>query len=103
MAECSTILRFCRALQDGIQVSKQGFEVPIGELLRGPLKSMFRDTVTAKTVESLGMLKFSGIERIYADHLARRSDHTDVLFALLSLCWWRQKTASGPVESISKA
>jgi len=69
--------------------SKKGFEVPMGEFLRrGEVAEMFRDTVTRDAVASLGGLDFEGVERVYEAHLARRADHADVLFALLSLCWW---------------
>jgi len=70
---------------------KQGFEVPVGEFLRGPLRDMFHDTVTREAVESFGLLSFPAIETIYRDHLARHAEHADLLFALLSLCWWRRR------------
>lgn len=76
--------------------SKQGFEVPFGEYLRGPLRDLLCDVVTAKTVESFGLVRFEGIEQVLQDHLNRRSEHGDLLFALLSLCWWaRRKWVSG--------
>jgi|CXWL01.1.fsa_nt_gi asparagine synthase (glutamine-hydrolysing) len=68
---------------------KQGFEVPVGELLRGPLREMFRDTVRKETVESFGLLSYSVVESIYSDHENRRADHADLLWAILSLCWWQ--------------
>ncbi|MCC7293118.1 MAG: asparagine synthase (glutamine-hydrolyzing) [Phycisphaerales bacterium] len=71
---------------------KQGFEVPFGEYLRGPLRNLFGDVVTAKAVESFAFLRFEGIEQILQDHLNRRSEHGDLLFALLSLCWWSRRT-----------
>ena len=67
---------------------KQGFEVPIGEFLRGPLRDMFHDTVTRKVVESFGLLSYDAVTSIYAEHRDRRVEHADVLFAILSLCWW---------------
>lgn len=70
--------------------SKQGFEVPIGEFLRGRLREMFLDTVTRPVIESFGMLDYDAVQRVYADHCARRGEHADLLFALLSLCWWRR-------------
>ncbi len=72
---------------------KQGFEVPVGEYLRGPMRAMFHDTVTRAAVESFGFLSSDAVARLYADHAARRADHADVLFALLSLCWWRGRGA----------
>lgn len=74
---------------------KQGFEVPIGEFFRGPLRELFFDTVTPQAVESFGLLSYPAIETIYRDHAARRADHADLLFALLSLCWWWRRTGDG--------
>ena len=70
---------------------KQGFEVPMGELFRGPLGDMFQDVVNARVVDSFGILSFRGITDVFQQHRQRRTDHADLLFALLSLCWWRGK------------
>ena len=67
---------------------KMGFEVPIGEFLRGELRSMFHDVVTRETIDAIGWLDYGQIQRVYADHRRRRADHTDLLYTLLSLCWW---------------
>jgi len=70
--------------------TKQGFEVPIGEYLRGSLQPMFRDVVTRDVVDSFGLLSYAGIMALLDDHRAHRGEHADTLFALLSLCWWRR-------------
>ncbi len=70
---------------------KKGFELPMGEFLRGPLVPLFRDSVTRTTIESIGILHYDAIEAVFADHCARREDHADLLFALLSLCWWQDR------------
>ena len=67
---------------------KQGFELPIGEFLRGGLRELFHDTVDRETVDSIGLVSYDAIQRIYGEHVTRRAEHADVLFALLSLCWW---------------
>jgi len=66
---------------------KQGFEVPLGELFRGPLRDMLRDVVHRKQVESLGGLSYAGVERVIEGHCSGHADHADVLWALLTLCW----------------
>ncbi len=70
---------------------KQGFEVPMGELLRGPLRGLFLDTVRRDTVESFGLLSYPAVEEIYRAHCDRGADHADLLWALLSLCWWQNR------------
>jgi len=72
--------------------SKQGFEVPIGEYLRGPLRELFQDTVTRTAIDSLGILSYQAVQAIYDAHISRRGEHADLLFALLSLCHWRHST-----------
>lgn len=67
---------------------KRGFEVPIGEYFRGPLKDWFHEVVTRNRVESVGLISYPGVQRIFAEHLERKADHADLLFALLSLCHW---------------
>lgn len=74
--------------------SKRGFEAPIGELLRGPSRSLYRDTVTRAVVESFPSLSYAGLLRLETEHERRTADHGDVLFAMLSLCWWRNKRAT---------
>lgn len=78
-----------------LQRGKMGFEVPIGEFLRGWLSELFRDTVTREAVESFGLIDYDGVERVYADHCTQRAEHADLLYALFVLCRWhsRQRTA----------
>jgi asparagine synthase (glutamine-hydrolysing) len=68
---------------------KMGFELPIGEFLRGELRALFMDTVTRDRVEALAILDHGAIMDIYATHCAGRGEHADLLFALLALCWWQ--------------
>ncbi len=70
--------------------TKKGFEVPIGEFLRNELREMFMDTVTKPRLDSIGIVEYSAVQRIYNEHLDRRGEHADLLYALLSLCWWRR-------------
>jgi asparagine synthase (glutamine-hydrolysing) len=70
--------------------AKQGFEVPIGEYLRGPLLGMFRDVVARGTVDSLRIVNHAAVEALLQEHVSRRADHSEVLWALLTLCWWKR-------------
>lgn len=72
---------------------KQGFEVPIGELFRGPLREMFRDVVSPRSVSRFDALSYAGVQQVFESHCDRRGEHADVLFALLSLCWWDRRAA----------
>jgi asparagine synthase (glutamine-hydrolysing) len=70
---------------------RRGLEVPIGEFLRRPLRDLFRDVVDRKTVESFGWLDYDAVAALYETHCRRRDEFGDLLYALLVLCWWRQK------------
>lgn len=67
---------------------KMGFEVPVGEFLRNELRSMFMDTVTPAALARYG-LDHAIAERLYREHAGRHADHTELLWALLVLCWYR--------------
>jgi len=74
-----------------LERQKMGFELPVGEFLRDAWRELFLDSVTRDRIESLEVLDFGGVMRVYADHCARRGEYADLLFALLSLCWWRER------------
>lgn len=71
--------------------SKQGFEVPLGELFRGPLRELFHDVVTPGRLAEIGGITPTGVAAVYSAHEHRREDHADLLWALLSLCWWKAR------------
>ena len=70
---------------------KMGFEVPVGEFLRGELRDLYHDVVRAAALEDLGINPAVAV-RVYEAHAARREDYTELLWALLVLCWWKRKT-----------
>ncbi len=76
---------------------KAGFEVPVGEFLRHDLRDIFMDTVSEATISQFGFLRHDAIMDIYAQHCDRRGEHADLLFALLSLCWWARRYGVGNV------
>jgi asparagine synthase (glutamine-hydrolysing) len=73
---------------DILERSKMGFELPVGEWLRDELRPMFTGVVTREAIESIGSLNYGAVTRAYEQHTARRADHTELLYSLLSLCWW---------------
>jgi asparagine synthase (glutamine-hydrolysing) len=72
---------------------KMGFEVPVGEFLRRELRSMYSDVVTPSALSDLG-LNPPVAARLFDEHAARRADHTELLWALLVLCWWKRRSPS---------
>ncbi len=70
---------------------KMGFEVPVGEFFRKELREMFLDTVTRERLDGFGVFDSGEVLRLYEDHCAFRGEHTDLLFAIFSLCWWQMR------------
>jgi asparagine synthase (glutamine-hydrolysing) len=68
---------------------KMGFAVPIGRWFRGELKGMLRDLLLAKDSFAGTHFKKAEVERLLAEHAARK-DHSQRLYSLLMLeLWWR--------------
>ncbi|HNO78927.1 MAG TPA: asparagine synthase (glutamine-hydrolyzing) [Phycisphaerae bacterium] len=70
---------------------KMGFEVPVGEFFRRGLREMFLDTVTRERLDGFGVFDSGAVLKLYDDHCAFRGEYTDILFAILSLCWWQMR------------
>lgn len=77
-----------------LQRRKMGFEVPIGEFLRRELHDEYRDCVTPAALRELGITP-TAADNVFAEHLARRADHTELLWALFVLCRWHHGEARG--------
>ncbi len=69
---------------------KMGFEVPVGEFLRVELNDLYRQTVTPDTLRELGLNPDAAVA-LHKQHLARKQDHTPLLWSLLTVCHWWQK------------
>jgi asparagine synthase (glutamine-hydrolysing) len=79
---------------------KVGFDIPAHEWLRGPLRSLLVDTVTAGASEHAGLFNPAAIAAIVQRHLAKRANLGYQLWGLLILfLWmkkWRIQTATAP-------
>jgi asparagine synthase (glutamine-hydrolysing) len=72
-------------------LSKRGFEVPMGAWLRGPLKSVFADTLLGRK-ELVGLpIRHRQLARMFREHESRRGNHGRTLWTLLSLALWEEK------------
>jgi asparagine synthase (glutamine-hydrolysing) len=69
---------------------KQGFGVPIGPWLRGPLRHVMEERLAPERVARLGLFNVGVLNRLVADHLAGRRDHRKILWALLMFDAWRE-------------
>ena len=69
---------------------KRGFQIPMADWLRGPLRDVYREKVIDR-MELVGLPLDSGAaERLLTDHLSGRVDLSRSLWTLLSLALWEE-------------
>jgi asparagine synthase (glutamine-hydrolysing) len=74
---------------------KQGFGVPIGVWLRGPLRRVLEERLARERVAHLGLFDPAATARLIEEHVAGRRDHRKILWALLMLDAWREHYLPG--------
>ncbi len=70
---------------------KQGFSIPLGGWLRGPLRGTLRDTLLGDRARRRGWLRPEVIERMINQHITGERDHANRLWALLALELWARE------------
>jgi asparagine synthase (glutamine-hydrolysing) len=74
---------------------KQGFGVPIGQWLRGPLRPLLEETLGRERLRRVGLLAPDPIARLVSEHVAGHRDHRKVLWCLLTFELWRESYLPG--------
>jgi asparagine synthase (glutamine-hydrolysing) len=69
---------------------KQGFGVPWGPWLRGPLRQVLEQRLAPARVARLGLFDAEAIGCLLGEHLAGRRDHRKTLWALMMFDAWRE-------------
>ncbi len=70
---------------------KRGFNVPMPSWLAGNLRDFTRDVLSPQRVRRQGLFKPAAVERIVADHQARRRDFSRAIWTLLVLSVWQDE------------
>ena len=70
---------------------KQGFDVPISQWLRGPLRSAMTDYLSERAVRSAGLFRPEVVTRLVTEHLEGVADHGEPLWLLVALEAWRAR------------
>jgi asparagine synthase (glutamine-hydrolysing) len=73
--------------------TKAGFDAPIGAWLRGPLRSLVRDTLAPGPVARAGFLSSEAVQALVDDHESQRTDHAWRVWSLLVLQRWFERWA----------
>ena len=72
-----------------IERPKQGFGIPVGQWLRGPLRAWAEPLLDTRRLEAEGYFHAAPIRERWARHLSGREDHTAALWAVLSFQAWQ--------------
>ena len=68
---------------------KQGFGVPLGAWLRGPLAPVLHELLAGPRLRAAGVLDPTTVGRLVAEHVSGAHDHARILWALLVFESWR--------------
>lgn len=72
---------------------KQGFGIPIGEWLRGPLRDWAEDLLDPHAMEIQGYLNPGVVRKVWQDHLAGHGNHSNKIWTVLMFQDWRKRWA----------
>jgi len=67
---------------------KQGLGVPIAVWLRGPLRTILEDRLSAARVARRGLFEPATVTRLIAEHVSGQRNHRKILWTLLMLDAW---------------
>ena len=73
---------------------KQGFEIPVDQWLRGPLREMFHATVLAPNSPVADWIDQATVRRLARSHQAQTGRHGNLLWSLLVLARWAEAYAA---------
>src|SRR4029453_13274849 len=74
-----------------VRGKKRGFNVPMPAWLAGDLRDFTRDTLAPQRLRRQGLFNPAAVERLVADHLTRRRDHSRAIWTLLVLSMWQDE------------
>ena len=70
---------------------KTGFGIPIGDWLRGPLKTWMMDLLDPKVIKRQNLINSKIVEQILREHVSGKFDHTGRLWSLLMWQAWLEE------------
>ncbi|WP_256725439.1 asparagine synthase (glutamine-hydrolyzing) [Streptomyces sp. IMTB 2501] len=83
-----------------VQRTKLGFRAPVAALLRGELRPLLLDTLSAPALDRGGLFDARAVGRLADDHLGGRRDTSRKLWALLTYQLWFQTLTSASSASL---
>jgi asparagine synthase (glutamine-hydrolysing) len=82
---------------------KQGFDVPVGAWLRGPLRAWADDLLSEARLRRHDLLDVAVVQACWQEHRAGRRDHALALWTVLMLEAWLDEVEDPPVSASAGA
>ncbi len=82
-----------------VERPKAGFAIPVGEWIKGPLRSWAEDLLDPTAMRADGWFEPEIVQRRWRDHLAGRRDSTPALWAILMFQAWLQEQESDAAQA----
>ena len=76
---------------DVVHRPKQGFDIPVDDWLRGPLRHCFESTVLANNGSLDGLIDTAVARRLYGQHRSKHGSHGQVLWSILVFAAWADR------------
>lgn len=94
-----------RLPKEVLKRSKQGFDIPAHDWLRGPLRTLLLDTLTDEAVAASGLFRPEAVRALIHAHLERKANYGYHLWGLLTLFLWlrRWSIETAPWEALRPA
>jgi asparagine synthase (glutamine-hydrolysing) len=73
---------------------KQGFGVPVGDWIIGPLRDWAEDLLDARRLEEDGIFDPRRVRELWARHACGWTDHSETLWAILMFQAWRARAGT---------
>jgi asparagine synthase (glutamine-hydrolysing) len=77
---------------------KQGFNVPIGRWLAGPLRDWAQELLDAPRIRRDGFLDAARVQACWQEHLSGRNDRAGELWAILMVQAWLDEVRSSDAQ-----
>ncbi len=73
---------------------KEGFSTPMKHWLRGPLRDMMGDVLSADRLRRDGFFNAETVEEMMRAHWAEEANHAHVLWSMMLFCMWHERYQS---------
>jgi asparagine synthase (glutamine-hydrolysing) len=85
-----------RLSREHLRAPKRGFVGPTASWLRGELKPMLQDELSARRLDRMGYFNATAMSQLMGEHFERRQNHERVLWAMLCFSTWHRLYVENP-------